>query len=1228
MKKSKGNTRYKRPRREIMVVAILMFIFFTPLISSFGFDNKLYYENNDMKVEIKDCSLWLFTCLIDGETLGTVELKSHTSVDEVLEFGYGAEEVVMYYDNVDLYGESLGEVTFIDKRTDKEIEKDYYFVEWGKITVPTYEDICSRYENKTIIDCIAVENGTKQIDGWVALKDNIIPNRNTRIGLKTYVAKDDYIDAVWTIAGKEITKHAEWTASLEVGIVAWWKLDEASGAVIDSVNFLHNGTNTDATPNEAGLIGTSYRFDTSGVDKIVIPDDNAFTPAKFTISGWINFSTLASTYHPILIKYQDGSALRSWFIMARDDAKVWAGLGVGGAHKSITTVGTVPDDGEFHHVAFTYNQTHMCVFIDTVIECVTETGTNNNDDQDVGIGNNNADGTNSDAFIDEVGFWNRSLSIAEITDLFNGGAGITYRGPPDAAPTITLDDPPNNTVFTTNEISFNCTGSDDQNLVNVSLILDGEVNETNTPANNTLTNFDKIVSIEEHNWTCRAADNNSQVTTADTEFFDINISVGTELIAPIDVQNFTITEVSFLINSTPINQDLVSVNMTVWFNNGTVALTNSSDLSGSVEVQTNLTSTLQEAPYIWGAETFGTLTSNVTDNQTFEVHMTPLVVIINEPKGLFDSVIESSTFNLSWNIEEDGQNLSAHVTNCSFTYNGVQTYLPNISVCVETNSTTFTYITGINSLVFTAEDAFGFVTNETTTWGVVLFKNSDTFNTTSYETELNNFTINVTWNSSNWDSIVGNLIYNSTTNLGTKSGTGNTLIFSETIARLFTPPHVKPFYWNFRLTNSTGTFGFNTTSQNQTEQPILFINCNATAETRYLNISFKDEGNLSTLNASIPTATLIHTLGNFDVSKTLTYINNTENDTFAFCLDPPNRTLHVSSTFQYTSGGYQQRVIESNDTFTSSVTDTILFLLANANGLFVTFQVINIAEQSLADVLINASRIIDGVSTIVGTGLTNDAGAKTFWLNPNFLHTILAFKTGFSQFSTSLFPDQTSYTINLGGGAIPEEQDYTKGITTDVFPKGSLLDNDTIIVFNLTLVSTFWDVSEFGFVLKDASDNVFDVQTDSSNGGTVTTNLNTLSNTSIIMEYFWVIEGNFTNATRSWIIFDDTTDDSWSIKVFFTDLLAFIDDGMFGLDNFGLALITFLTIFIFTGIVSLRFGISSPSAVVTLLFSLVLFFDVGLGLMENLNPVGAVPFFPTILMGLILTGVLLKDGIR
>ena len=204
----------------------------------------------------------------------------------------------------------------------------------------------------------------------------------------------------------------------------------------------------------------------------------------------------------------------------------------------------------------------------------------------------------------------------------------------------------------------------------------------------------------------------------------------------------------------------------------------------------------------------------------------------------------------------------------------------------------------------------------------------------------------------------------------------------------------------------------------------------------------------------------------------------------------------------------------------------------------------------------------------------------------------------------------------------------TKGVSYSVTPTTTILVNDTITNFSLDLSSTFWVVSSFGFNLKDENGTTVSTQTLSDNGGFVSVNYSTGNNANITMDGFWIIEGNQTDFSRTWIVYDESLDSDLSIKQFFTDLKTYIDSGIFGLDNFGLAIILFLFIFGFTGIMSWKFGLTSPATITAILFSLVLFFDVGLGLFDNLNPVGAVQNFPTIFVGIILIGVIIKEATR
>ena len=124
------------------------------------------------------------------------------------------------------------------------------------------------------------------------------------------------------------------------------------------------------------------------------------------------------------------------------------------------------------------------------------------------------------------------------------------------------------------------------------------------------------------------------------------------------------------------------------------------------------------------------------------------------------------------------------------------------------------------------------------------------------------------------------------------------------------------------------------------------------------------------------------------------------------------------------------------------------------------------------------------------------------------------------------------------------------------------------------------------------------------------------------MYYYWVVDGNYTNGTSGIWYVSDTEFSEFSLRYFFTDLNLYIASGLFGLDNFGLTIFLFLLIFISTGIMSYKFGLTSPAAISVFVFTLILFLDVGIKIMENVNPVGAIPHFITVFTGIIMIGLI------
>lgn len=501
--------------------------------------------------------------------------------------------------------------------------------------------------------------------------------------------------------------------------------------------------------------------------------------------------------------------------------------------------------------------------------------------------------------------------------------------------------------------------------------------------------------------------------------------------------------------------------------------------------------------------------------------------------------------------------------------------------------------------------------------------NSINFNATTYETSREKLELNITpFNSLTPTNPI--LTYNGTNYTASATSSGSNYLISANVDVPLTDTLINKtfnFTWNLNGNSETSS-----NYEQQINRTILTL-CNSTFTLPYINFTFKDESTDADLtNVTIPLGEFTYYLGNGNINKTYSYTNTTGYPSYAFCYSPSDRNISVETSLQYKQDTYPQRTYNPSTLILANIsTDKTLYLLGSASGIYVTFQVINSAEQSLSGVEVSATRNIGGSDTIVGSGTTGAEGGVTFFLNPDFTHTFTFSKSGYTTYTTSFAPTQSGYTISLGAGDVTTTGDYFIGISYEINPTNQTLFNDTAYDFDFILTSDYWDVTQFGFVLINSSNDVVASSSVSDNGGTATTNYNVGNSTShITMNYYWIIEGNYTNSTRSWYIMSSAgTDLSW--KTFFEDFKRYTTDGesLLGLNDFGRGILVFIIIFVFVGIMSFKFGLVSPAGISGLVFSLVLFFDVGLELLPN--PISAVSHFPTIFVGLIMIAIIINE---
>lgn len=573
--------------------------------------------------------------------------------------------------------------------------------------------------------------------------------------------------------------------------------------------------------------------------------------------------------------------------------------------------------------------------------------------------------------------------------------------------------------------------------------------------------------------------------------------------------------------------------------------------------------------------------SFATANRTFIVDNTAPTISLNYPTSLLNYGAVNNVLTLNFTATDTNLN------SCKYNYNGT-----NVTVSCSSGTPAVSNITlsSKKNVTFYILDNVGNLNTTTFTWDYKIFENSRTYNASSFETAYENYQVDLTANST---LTAVNLIYGGSSYAMTNIGSGiwsysrdlpssvlgnNSLNFSYTYGNTIYSDYLTYQYVNYTI----------------------FTICNSTYSNDFLNLTFKDETTLSNINASISSATFQYYLGTGTEYKTYTYSNLSENNHYGFCASPTDRTLNVDPYVQFLSTGYPQRIWNPSLTdYTATVTNQVLYLLSTADGIYVTFQVINSADQVLSGVFVTAIRSISGNDIEIASGTTGASGTVTFWLSPDFEHLFSFTKTGLNPYSYADTPTQSSYTITMGGGATVNNNTF-QGIDYSIIPINNSLTNNTVYTFGFNLTSSYWDVSEYGFNLRLANGTVITGSSTGTEGTQLTKLFNSTNQSIVYLDYYWVINGTYTNGTKYWVIIN-SENTGWSIKNFFVDLLAYLDSGIFGLDDFGLNVIVFLVLFISVGMTSYKYGLSSPLGVTTLLFAITFFLDAVLGLIPAIR---------------------------
>ena len=984
-------------------IILLMFcmIFLVGTTSAFEFDNRLTYSNDDLKIELRN---WFGL----GTNYGSAELKSHPSVNYVKEVGAG-DQIVMWYDFnfTELYSNGLGNVEFIDVKTGETIDRNYSFVYWGDKQVNVYgQGKCNINVNGTKT-CESVIIGTQTIQNWIPYNSRDIPKGEIRIGLKTYVEVEDLVDGIWTIGGKKVSRHSVWTSSLNIGLLAYYSFDASASTVVrDNVTDTFNGTMGSLAGRVIpGFLINSFKnnqSETYDIDFSSIPQIAEET--TFSISVWVNDSLTSSNLY-----FFTENAGDSNFILLRvgSDARSVCGVRTSGisadAASNISLV-----SGSFTHIVCTRNGADVRLYVnDSLVGTGSNAGLTSFTSNEFVIGSGGNLVADSFAWrggIDEVGIWNRTLTDAEVTQLFNNGIGITFTTA--FSPEITNVFPANNSILTSGTLNVTADVDGSGTLINVSIFVDGILNQTNTSTLDTNYSFDLILSDKVYN-------------------------------------------------------------------------------------------------VIW--EAYNTIERTQLHNRFTIDTKAPQNLNITSPFGFVLYHVSGETLKVNWNVSD------LTINTCRILLNNI-----NTTVTCSDNTTQITNVNNISAteIVFYANDTLGNSSTINRTFTYSAFQNAIFFNSTSFETKQETFTLNITTNSTTPANV--ELIYNGTTFTSgiVTSIAGNNFNISRTI-NVLTGTGNKTFNFNFTLSGRE----IQGTDNQQNVAGTLFGLCNGTLTVSHLNFTFRNETLAQeNVNATI-SSTWVYSLGDLiGATKSLIFSNAIENANYTFCLIPSTLPLNINVNLTYNNDISQQRSFSLTTILTNITTTQVLFLLPTALGIFSPFKTATITGDTLIDVRAVITRTLGGSIIDITSGFTDGSGFITFFLDPDETYSAIFSKTGFADNSFSFIPTADLRTVVMGQGptAIGNGSTIARGLIHNITPTNLSLANNTNVNFSF-FVSSNETITLISFNITNETNTEL-LFVSATTQGLISGILNTGNQTRLIGTYLINTSTQIISFKRIWVV--------------------------------------------------------------------------------------------------------------
>jgi len=772
------------------------------------------------------------------------------------------------------YGNALKKMELFDvQRSMKEMDREYeyrYRVDDGYRDVPVHNATYCHGEEDCVAPILYHRRDYKY--NWIKLEESKLdelPEGNITLGIYLDVEEKEVGEWIGTMFGVRINEWATWSSSLNTYLTHYYHFNESSGTnVLDSGGIGKTQVNLTFVPQEKTMEFTTDGLFGGGAQIITGAGEGAYTKTNaniglidtdaFFISLWVNRT---NAHNDPAFLFGDSDTWPTYVLIGGTGAgtsvfrSYWAGADSG------YTAGCFNDNGSaFNHILWGQSGGRQLFYCDG--ELLWNGTYASKTVAEFRIGNQQYLDSQSTINWDEMAVFNNSLTPSLISDLYNNGAGIRYATTFTTGPDLTY---PTNTTYSDQVTSMNYTQGGNAHCW---YSLDGgATNSTPVVAG---VNFTGLASGGgSSTWTTYCNDSSNTLASDSVTFF-VDLDIETHLKAPVNDTNTTNALVEFEVNASTVGSlRLENQTIYIYYSNSTLLTSNYSGLSGQTSSRKFNHTFAQDGNYIWNALTKGNSSGVYLEdwdvNRTIFIDTTSPIIDITFPTKQIEFAKVGDVIDLNYTITE------TNPSSCYYVFNGT-----NHTISCGTNGTLV-----VNDRNFTAQvwanDTLGNIGFDSQTWAFSLLEVDQTFSTNILEGSINEFRLNVSYLSSNFSNIQAFIHYNNTMYEGVQSAGTDSVEFSRNIsASVVAAKNNVSFYWEVKLTNATGVFPFNMTSQNQSVNNINVDLCTSHS-ILFINYSLKDEETQAFLNGTAGNSSVQFSLQMYPIGSSEAVINLSSN---------------------------------------------------------------------------------------------------------------------------------------------------------------------------------------------------------------------------------------------------------------------------------------------------------------------------------------------------------------